>query len=239
MSAFAALLEVQDLDLAADAVRADFENLPERDRLAPLEGAIADLERAIDEARSARGQLQEDEARLAAEVSQLARDIEAAELERYSGRRLDRDDARAHDEAQQARRERQSSLEESELARLEEIEVAEAGIADQESQRSAHRDEIDSIRAKIERAREETEAALARLAESRLELLPGVPDEVLAAYERVRGQARSGGKGAARLVDGSCLGCGIKLPSLEKKRMTGAPDDALLQCPQCRRVLVR
>ena len=62
---------------------------------------------------------------------------------------------------------------------------------------------------------------------------------VLSAYERVRDQKGKAGRGAAVLDKGDCQGCRIKLPSLEKKRLLAEPEDALIQCPQCRLVLVR
>ena len=62
---------------------------------------------------------------------------------------------------------------------------------------------------------------------------------MLAEYDRLRTKERLGGRAAARLADGSCEGCRVRLPVLEYNKMKAEPEDALLCCPRCARVLVR
>ena len=239
MSLLAPLIEIQDLDVAADAARARSEALPERELLPRLEHAIGEIDQQLIAARAERSGLEAEEERLGLEVAQIAREIEDAELERYSGQHKNRADASEHDESQRLRRERQSTLEESEMELLETIEALEARIADQDAARRDRLAELEKAHEAIATVEGEVSLELERLAEARTTIAPRVPSEILTAYERVRDQPRAHGKGAALLTEGRCTGCRIKLPSLEKTRMLAEPEDALIQCPQCRRVLVR
>ncbi len=239
MSFLSPLLEVQELDLAADAARKRSENLPERTLLPRLVAEGAAIETRLAAARSDRMAREAEEAELGRAVSQIARDIESAEVERYSGKRFDQDEAKAHEQSQTRLHEKQAALEEEEMRLLEAIEAIEVRIEAEEAARVANRAEV----AKAEEAIREVEAEVAieleRLLETRQAICAGIPKDVMAAYERVRGQNQKAGRGAAVLVEGRCGGCRIKLPSLEKTRMMAEPESALIQCPQCRRVLVR
>ncbi|MBJ18331.1 MAG: hypothetical protein CL933_02795 [Deltaproteobacteria bacterium] len=239
MSFLAPLLEAQDLDLAVDAANKRAAELPERGALPVLAEGIVRVEAELAVAREERAEMERSEDELARAVSQIALDIESAEVERYSGKRKDRDEAVAHDVSQQALRDKQTGLEEQEMGLLESIEIVEGRIAEFESTIASHRMESENLAEVIRNVQSEVATKVARLSESRAAIAPGIPDDVLAAYERVRSQPRSGGRGATSLKEGRCTGCRIKLPSLEKKRMLAEPEEALIQCPQCRRVLVR
>lgn len=239
MSNLAPLLEVQELDQAADAERARSETLPERASLLVVREKLRQIEaeRANIEAEKAR--LVEEEQALGADVSAVAKQIEQADVERYSGKRIDRDQAAEHDAAQQSRRAAQAELEDRELAILEALEGVDAKLAESAKSQTAMQDDEAVCLEAIRRVETDVGAELARLATCRETLTPQVPDAILTAYERVRAQPRMNGRGVALLNKGSCGGCRIKLPSLEVTQMLAEPDDALIQCPQCRRVLAR
>ena len=239
MSILAPLLETQDLDLETDAVRKRADELSERAMLPKLAGKITRAHELLEAERAKRAELEAAEHALGASVSQIAREIEAAEVERYSGKRKGRDSAAAHEASQQALRQKQVELEEQEMELLESIDGVEERIREVLARIAAYQSEQQLLTDALRKAEGEIEAEIGRLAAARSLLAAPLPKDVLAAYERVRGQPRSGGRGATRLADGRCTGCRIKLPSLEHKRMLAEPDEALIQCPQCRRVLVR
>lgn len=239
MSFLSPLLEVQELDLAADAARKRSEDLPERSRLPQLVAEGVAIEKRLSAARADRAAREAEEAELGRAVSQIARDIESAEVERYSGKRFDQDEAKAHEKSQRELHEKQAGLEEQEMALLEAIEEIDARIEGEEAARVAHRAEVARMEEAIRKVEAEVEMELARLTEARQAICRGIPEEVMTAYERVRAQAQKAGRGAATLSEGRCGGCRIRLPSLEKTRMMAEPETALIQCPQCRRVLVR
>ena len=239
MSFLAPLLEVQDLDLAADAARTRSAKLPERQAIPLLEAELGEIDSRLAAANAARAERQTEEERISQEVSQIARDIESAEVERYSGKRLNQDEAAAHSESQERLHEKQTLLEASEMELLEVIEAVESRIEEQESARAANRAESERVVEAIRKVEGEVLAELGRLVEAREKVVESIPMDLLSAYERVRAQPQKAGRGAAILAKGRCGACRIKLPSLEKTRMLAEPEEALIQCPQCRRILVR
>lgn len=239
MSLLEPLLEILDLDLAAEAARARSSELPERAALPQLQAERTRIEAEIAAAEVERVETQAEEERLGSEVSQLARDIETADLERYSGKRMDRDEAAAHDASQHELRERKDALEAQELALLERLEAVEQRLESASTVRSAKGLEIERAERAICAVEAEVASEIARLLSARERIAPKIPPVILAAYDRVREQPRAGGRGAAPLKDGRCGACRIALPSHVKAKMLAEPDDALIQCPQCRRVLVR
>lgn len=239
MSFLAPLLEVQDLDSAADAARTRSAGLPERESIPLLGAKLAEIESRLTVAKGERAEKQAEEERVGEEVAQTALDIEAAEVERYSGKRKNQDEASAHKKSQEQLHEKQTSLEEREMELLEEIDEVEGRIAEEESARAANRVEAEQVAQVISKVEEEVSAELGGLAEARKKIVGQVPEKVLVAYERVRTQAQKRGRGVAMLAEGRCGACRIKLPSLERTKMLAEPEDALIQCPQCRRVLVR
>lgn len=239
MSRLAPLFEIQNLDLAADAARSRSGDLPARKELPGIQAELATLDSKLVAARSERAQIKGEEERVGRDVAQLARDIEAAEVGRYSGKRKSEEEAAVHDQSQARLREDQGSLEEREMELLENIEAVEAQIEEHESAHvtcSANARERQDV---IDQVEAEVASELEVLEKNRQGLVPQVPAAVLAVYERIRGQTRSVGRGAALLEDRSCTGCRVKLPSFELTGMLAQPEDALIQCPQCRRVLVR
>jgi hypothetical protein len=239
MSFLAPLIEVQDLDLAADAATVRSAKLPEREAVPLLEAKLAEIDSTLAAATVERAGKETEEEQVGREVTQVVRDIEEAEVERYSGKRKNQDEAAAHSESQQRLHDKQTALEEREMELLEEIEAVEARIAEQESARAVNRAEAEKVAKAILKVEEEVRVELGRLSDTREKIASGIPAGLFSAYERVRAQPQKGGRGAALLAEGRCGGCRIKLPSLEKSRMLAEPEDALIQCPQCRRVLVR
>lgn len=239
MSLLAPLLQIQELDLAADALRQKSETLPERAALPKLANKLAAVDAELAKIRSAGQARVKEEAELGRAVSQVAKDIEAAEVERYSGKRIDRDQAAEHKASQVALREKQSEYEEQELELLLAIEKLEAALNEQNAARAENLAETENAQAVLQKAETEIESEIAGLMQEREGLAQGLPAPVLAAYDRVRAQERARGRGVTALEDGRCTGCRIKLPSIELRKMLAEPEEALLQCPQCRRVLIR
>ena len=111
MSFLALLLEVQDLDLAADAARLRFAKFPERESLPLLELRLAEIDSILAAANAERAERQTEEEVIGREVAQIVRDLEAAEVDRYSGKRKNQDEAAAHKESQERLRVGESGVE--------------------------------------------------------------------------------------------------------------------------------
>jgi predicted nucleic acid-binding Zn-ribbon protein len=83
----------------------------------------------------------------------------------------------------------------------------------------------------------EIDAELATLAAQRGPLAEEVPADLMALYDRLR--AAKNGVGAAALRARQCSGCMIGLDNAEVGRFRAAPEDEVLRCEECQRILVR
>ena len=157
MSILAPLIEIQEIDLAADAARLRSKELTERKSLPTVEAEILQLEATLATIREGQQRQESVEEELGTEVARIAREIEAAELKRYSGGHLDREESQAHDEAQALLREQQATLEQNELECLETLETLENRFGELEATATAKRAETERLREAI--AKVESEVA--------------------------------------------------------------------------------
>ena len=90
-SSLSSLLEIQELDFAATAAQKRSDSLPERHVLIKLSARITRSRAELAAAQAEREQIEKEEEALGASVAELNSAIEAADVERYSGKRIDRD----------------------------------------------------------------------------------------------------------------------------------------------------
>ena len=131
---------------------------------------------------------------------------------------------------------RQGSLEDSLLEIMEHRERL------QEDQGAQQR-RIDELQTELTVARTARDEALVaidelrhRAASRREELTASLPPDLVALYER---QRAGGGIGAGRLQGRRCGACRIEIDRGELARITAAPEDEVLRCPECSAILVR
>ncbi|MGI9125068.1 MAG: zinc ribbon domain-containing protein [Mycobacterium sp.] len=131
---------------------------------------------------------------------------------------------------------RQANLEDT---LLEVMERREQLGAEQAAEQTA----FDALASDLAAARAARDEALAGVEQSRTdrsarraEIAATVGDELLALYERQRGAS---GIGAGRLLGLRCGACRIELDRGEVARISAAADDEVVQCPECRAILLR
>jgi predicted nucleic acid-binding Zn-ribbon protein len=131
---------------------------------------------------------------------------------------------------------RQSSLEDSLLELMERLEE----LQGEQARELAAIDALQTELAAAQHAHEQVIAQIDQMrqhqVERRTELLAGLDDELVAIYER---QRAAGGAGAGVLQGRRCGACRIELDRGELARISSAPDDELLRCPECRAILLR
>ncbi|HNL49725.1 MAG TPA: C4-type zinc ribbon domain-containing protein, partial [Microthrixaceae bacterium] len=132
---------------------------------------------------------------------------------------------------------RQSELEDEAIEIMEAAEPIQAEVDALESEVAGLDARLDALTAEMDAARSELDGELATLERERAVAAGAVPDDVLVAYESTR--SRLGGVGAARLLGNRCEGCHLEIPSAELEALRHAPEDALVLCPECDRILVR
>ena len=132
---------------------------------------------------------------------------------------------------------RVSSLEDDELDVMAQVEDAQRTLDSLSAQLAT----LDERRAAVEAARDEkaagVEEELARLVTDRVPLIEGLPEDLLALYEKLRGNRR--GVGAAALHQGRCTGCQLTIDPAELDVIRKAPKDLVVRCEECSRILVR
>ena len=131
---------------------------------------------------------------------------------------------------------RQTSLEDSLLEVMERREGLEA-------QQASEQGAIEALQSELESAQQALDAAVAEIDEarqahsSRRDTLTATLDPALSAlYER---QRASGGPGAGPLLGHRCGACRIEIGRGELSRISAAPEDELVRCPECGAILLR
>ncbi|MDP8992058.1 MAG: C4-type zinc ribbon domain-containing protein [Actinomycetota bacterium] len=237
MTAFEALLEVQDRDTTGDQLRHRRAHLPERSELAALDARLAALDARLVEARARRDQVAGRQARLEEDVRLVEARIAEIEKRLYSGVVSAPRDLQAMSAESDSLKARLSMLEDQALAAMEEAESSAAEVGALEGERSEVEAQAAQVRGFLAAAEEAIDTDIAVEESKRASAAQSVPADLLRTYEGLR--AKLGGVGAARLVGSSCSGCHLALPAAEVDRIKREPPGALVFCDQCGRILVR
>ena len=230
------LLDLQAIDTRLDQIGHARTHLPQLAELADLLGKARLIDDQLVRSRTELDDVQREVAKAEADV-QLVRDRAARDQARLDAGTGTAKDLQAiqHELTSLARR--QSELEDIELEVMERAEAAESDVAELERGRGELTERITAL----EVARDEALARLDREAADIGAPRPTVVDEVgadlVTLYEKIR--AANGGTGAAALRQRRCGGCQLELNPVEIQRLRVAPEDEVLRCEECRRILVR
>jgi predicted nucleic acid-binding Zn-ribbon protein len=229
------LLELAELDTSLAQLAHRRRTLPELAELERLDRQIVALEDERVRAQVAVDDLDRDIARIDRDVEQVRQraDRDRARLDAGTGP-VKELEALQHELGTLARR--QSELEDAELELMEQREQAQARLDDVLGRLAAARE----THAQTRQRRDTTFADIDKDSEQKLAargpLVASLPADLVARYERIR---ESTGIGAALLRHGRCGGCRLELSGEELARLRSAPADEVIQCEECRRILVR
>lgn len=229
------LLDLQKLDTRLAQIAHRMANLPEA---AAYQQALADLE-ALDaklvRARTQDSDVERERAKAEADV-QLVRDRAARNQARLDAGTGSSKDLQALQSELASLARRQSELEEIELDVMERAETAHAIVTKLEQMRPERVEAVEQA----ETAQAAARAALEEEAEGhrrrRTDVAAGVGQDLLALYEKI---LASTGMGAAELRERRCEGCRLELMRADLDRFAKAPEDEILRCDECQRILVR
>jgi hypothetical protein len=235
--ALEALLEVQALDTVADQLRHRREHLPERAELADRNAKLSELEARVSELQGERDAISSSEKRLEDEIAMVTERAKTEDRRLYSGAvNVPRELTALQDEIAALQR-RQRQLEDQELDLMEQAEPLDAALAELETSRRALDADAVTLSAAVAEAEAEIESQLADALARRSVAVADIPPELLKEYEGLRGAL--GGIGVARLTGNRCEGCHLALSAVDVDRIRHEPDDALVHCTECGRLLVR
>ena len=237
MQALEDLLVVQSLDTTADQLRHRREHLPERAELAAAQTQLRALEKRAGDLQAQRDDLSRNEKRLEDEIAMVRDKAAQTDKKLYSGSVTVPRELTALQEEMESLGRRQRQLEDQELELMEQAEPLDADLVTLSAERAALDEKAIGLTARIAEEEVVIDDELARVIGQRAESLAGVPPELLAEYESLRGAL--GGVGVARLSGNRCEGCHLTLSAVDVDRIRRAPDDEVAHCTECSRLLVR
>ncbi len=230
------LLDVQALDTRLGQIDHRSRTLPQHEQMQRLGAESEELDAELVRARTAHDDVQREIAKAEADV-QLVRDRADRDQKRLDAGIGSAKDMQALQHELTSLAKRQSDLEDVELEVMERAEGLEADLG----RLQARRAELDASIAEVEQARDavlsELDAEREQLASEREQVVPDVGEDLLALYDKIR--ASSGGVGAAVLSQRRCEGCRLELNQVDINRIAAAPEDEVVRCEECRRILIR
>jgi predicted nucleic acid-binding Zn-ribbon protein len=130
-----------------------------------------------------------------------------------------------------------SDLEDAELDVMEQLEAA---VTDRETLRGRMAQvDNDLVETTAERDRQlaALDGEMGGLRAERAGLTPLIPPDLLTLYDRIG--ASHGGVGAAELRQRRCTGCQLEINAADLRAFSAAPEDEVLRCEECGRILIR
>ena len=231
------LLDLQELDSSLDRLAHRRRTLPELAEIERLEGRLTELRDAIVAAETEVGDLRREQKKAEQDVDQVRTRADRDQKRLDSGQVTSAKDLGSLQAEIESLQRRQSDLEEVVLEIMERTEEAEGRVTALGTDRSAAQDELTALTERRDAAQREIDGEAEMTSTARTGVAKDVPDDLLALYEKLRGQF--GGVGAAKLFRGACQGCHLTLNTVDLNTIRAAADDEVIRCEECRRILIR
>ena len=132
---------------------------------------------------------------------------------------------------------RQLDLEDVELEVMERVEGAKAAVQVLAQQKIDFSAQLEVVSTELDSELAALTADLTDVHAERESLAAVMPAEFLSLYEKIRKGHQ--GMGAAKLHRGQCQGCRLTIPPQELNAIKAASPDAVIQCEECRCILIR
>lgn len=236
-TAQSALLDLQAQDSVLAQLQHRRNSLPEHVQIEDLQAKASELDGARIEADTEVSDLSRAQKKADAEVEQVKARRARDEERLNSGAISNPKDLESLQHELVALERRISTLEDDELEVMEKLEEAQIRLA-------AIQADLTAVNEDLAQAIDARDAAIVVLDEQaagaqadRAQAASGVPDDLIALYDKVR--AQYGGLGAAALRARKCEGCRLELNGADLRDIAAAPEDDVLRCPECGRILVR
>ncbi len=228
---------MQELDSRLDQLRHQLATIPEATKLAELMRGRSDVDDAARDLRVAVADLTEEQKRADADVEQVkARRVRDQGMVDAGSITDPKALQRMLGELESLQR-RISDLEDTEIEVMERLEAAQTELDGREAalaQIDAEAPDLETVRAN--RA-QQIDAELEKVRAERQAASSGMPEDLMALYERLR--ASKGGTGAAALRRRECEGCRLTLNASDLAVIAAKPVDEVVRCEECDRILVR
>ena len=233
----AQLLVVQEHDSAIDRLTHARANLPEFQALATLDDEQAHLETERAAVADQRHQVARNQKRHEDEAALITDRIDKENERLYSGTVTAHKDLKAIQDELVTLGNRRDEIEDHVIEAMEAGEPLDATLADFDTKLADVETRRGLVTKSLEESQTKIDGELEEQREHRAQAVVDVEADLLAEYERSR--ASCGGLGICRLIDKTCQGCRLTLPAVEYDRVRKQPDDAVVHCGECTRILVR
>ncbi len=236
-SAQQTLLDLQAQDSALAQLNHRRTTLPEHARIAELQARVDELDGQRIEADTEVGDLTRAQSKADAEVEHVKARRVRDEERMSSGAITNPKDLESLQHELGALQRRISTLEDEELEVMERLEDAQKRLSSITADLDGIKAELEQVTAVRDSAVEAIDAEAGTATAERERIVAQVPAELLALYDKVR--AQYGGLAAAELRARRCEGCRLEINGADLREIAAMPDDEVLRCPECSRILVR
>ena len=130
-----------------------------------------------------------------------------------------------------------ATLEDEEREVMEQLEQAQASLSELSGQVAEGDERLSGLVTARDLKAAEIDAELDRLTGERATAIEGMPEDLLALYEKLR--ANKDGVGAAELRQRRCNGCQLTIDNAELAVIRALPSNEVVRCEECQRILVR
>jgi predicted nucleic acid-binding Zn-ribbon protein len=228
MSAAKQLYELQELDLEIDsqeqALGLATSQLGESQAVLKLQGQLQKEQQRLEE-------LKRKQHTAEWEIEDLSTRLATAEKKLFSGDIKNPKELASLQHEVEMFKNKRSQLEEKALEIMEQVELAEAGIAKTNSELEEMRAEWQQQQRELSDNVERLKAILSNLRQKRQLLSEEIPPQAVELYQGLR---KAKGTAVARVEQGICRGCRISLPMTELQK---ARSGKLVKCSSCGRIL--
>lgn len=227
------LLDLADLDariLRDERVKG---NPPQAERVRELIARRSTLAQELGSRANARDDLKAELARVESDVSVV--DARIARDSQRLAASTNPKQAQGFESELAALARRKSDLEDAEIALMEQLEAAEAAVAEQEAIIAETNAQGAELSAEAKQVVAEATDRLEASRRDRAAIAGAIPADLLALYERLA----SRGNGAGLLLAGACEACRMVLPPSDIAEVRRAQTDEVVFCPECGAILVR
>jgi predicted nucleic acid-binding Zn-ribbon protein len=235
-TAQAALLELQAQDSLLAQLQHRKNTLPEIARIAELEARAKELDGQRIEHDTAVSDLTREQKKADAEVEQVKTRRTRDEERLNSGAVSNPKDLSNLQHELVALERRISTLEDDELEIMEKLEEAQARLTNVQGDLDAIRAQLDELTAARDAAIVVLDQQAADAQAERGSAAAGVPPDLITLYDKIRSQY---GVGAAALRARRCEGCRLEINGADLRELAALPEDEVLRCPECSRILIR
>jgi len=227
---------VQELDSRVDQLRHQLGTLPETVEIASLAATRQELDNQLRDARIVAEDLILEQKKADADVEQVRARRERDRTRMDQGLITNPKDLERMQHELVSLERRITSLEDDELEVMARLEDAQKDVDSLTAQIATIDERIAALGSARDEKAGDLNVSLAEATRDRASAIEGMPEDLMALYEKIRSAQ---GVGAAALRARQCGGCHMTLNPADLAVIAKAPADDVVRCEECSRILVR